>query len=123
MIADYLIGISSIAIVFGVPFLILVYPGKPPWPKLLFGRFLMIILIVWVLLVLHRCASLPHLIRKAEANGNPTYDGAAVNIAYFFFGWIWGIIGAVPSLVILLIIQARAVRKLRRQKAEAKLHH
>jgi len=115
MIADFLIWLSGFAIVFGVPFVILVYPSQPPWPKSLLGRFLMAILIVWILLVIHRCISLPHVIRQAEANGKPRYDAAAVNVGYFFFGWIYGVIGAVPSLIILFVIETRAARKLRRQ--------
>ena len=123
MIVDYLIWLSGFAIVFGVPFVILVYPRQPRWPKMLLGRFLMTILIVWILLMIHRCISLPHVIRQAEANGHPRYDAAAVNVGYFFFGWFYGIIGALPSLVILFFIEVRAARKLRLQKTQAKSHH
>ena len=123
MIAEFLIWFSGIAIVFGVPFVTLVYPRQPRWPKLLLGRFLMTLLIVWFLLVIYRCISLPHVVRLAEANGNPRYNQAAISVGYFFFGWFYGVIGAVPSLIILFFIEARAARKLRNQKAQAKPQH
>jgi len=115
MIADYLIGISRYAIVFGIPFLILVYPRQPRWPKSIWGRFMIAIFMVWILIVIHRCVSLPHVIRQAEARGNPTYDRAAINVGYFFFGWLYGIIGSLPSLIVLLFLEVRTARKLRRR--------
>ena len=112
MIADFLIGISGFAIVFGVPFVILVYPRQPRWPETLAGRIMMTILIVWILVVIHRVISLPVVRSRAEEQGIPGYDSIPVNIGIYFFGWFLGIMGLLPSLLVRLVLVWKAQQKL-----------
>lgn len=67
-------------------------------------RFFVSVLLVWLGLIAHRLLiGLPVAIRRAEANGNPGYDGIGVNLGYLFGGWIVGLIGSTVALVIFLI--------------------
>ena len=49
---------------------------------------------------------LPYLIERENARGNLGYDGAAVNVALFVFGWIPAIVIALPSLIIGCFVEA-----------------
>jgi hypothetical protein len=70
------------------------------------ARFFVSVLLVWLGLVAHRLLiGLPVAMRRAEANGNPGYDGIGVNLGYLFGGWILGLIGSTVGLVIFLIVE------------------
>jgi hypothetical protein len=100
-----LIEFAGMFILFGVPIIVIAYPKFPRWPRSVVGRFVATILVVWFLLIVHRLASLPTLIRDAEAAGNMMYDGVGGNVAILVMGWFMAAIGCVPALILATIIQ------------------
>jgi hypothetical protein len=105
-----IIEFAGMFVLFGVPIIIIAYPKYPQWPRSLCGRVIATIMLVWVLLIAHRLASLPTLIRDAEAAGNIGYDGVGGNVGILMMGWFMAAIGCIPALIISAIIQ-RAAKK------------
>jgi len=95
-----IIELSGLVITFGIPIIVLTYPKFPRWPRSIGARLFLTVLAVWLLLIVHRMASLPTLIRDAEAAGNIMYDGVGGNVAILFTGWFVGLIGCIPALII-----------------------
>jgi len=115
------IEVAGVLILFGVPFATLVWPGLPRRPRALLGRIFLTVLVVWLLLVLHRSASLPTLLREAQARGNIHYDGVGGNVAVLLFGWMPAFFGCLPSIVIVGIRNLIHRRREAAQTSETKI--
>lgn len=108
-------NLCELFVILGVPFLALVWPRWPRRPVGLFPRFLLTVLLVWGLAILVRMASEEARIGAAIANGaNPDDDGIGGNLVYLLFGWLIGLFGALPSLLIALAKGFMARRRDRR---------
>jgi hypothetical protein len=95
-----IIELAGLVIIFGIPIIVITYPKFPRWPRSIGARLFLTVLAVWLLLIVHRIASLPTLIREAEAAGDTTYDGVGGNVATLFMGWFSGLIGCISALII-----------------------
>jgi len=96
----------SALIIFGFPLFFLAHKNFPLFPRSLLGKFVLTVFLVWIFSILLRGFSLPYRIRAAEERGDLLHDGVAANAAIFFGGWLFGIIGSIPALIIRAIVSA-----------------
>lgn len=91
---------SQIAVWFGVPFLLLVWPRRPAWPRHLGARIFATVMVVWVALIAHRLLTLPILIEAVRRSGESNYDGVGGNVGIILTGWLFALIACVPCLIL-----------------------
>ena len=99
-------GVMEFNIIFGCPFLILVWPGLKKWPGGFLGRFLTAVIAGWGLLI-----GLSEIERVTRYPLSGVNDGCAASAFTFAFGWIPACAGCLPATMVALLLKRRPAKK------------
>lgn len=104
-----LFDVSLIAIMIGVPFAVIVYPQFPPGFLSLRRRMLIACLVGWVLIIGHQYFD------QRYDRGHPIDQELRTDLGdglVFFLGWLFILLGSIPSLAFCAVDDFRRKRGL-----------
>ena len=119
--ARLLLDVSFFAVLFGVPFIVLIYPQFPRGNYTFRRRMLTTMFFGWLLFVsLIYFEQELRVLQPWDGDGKVRSDG---HLLMYYIGWLPMILGAIPSLVICAIDDYRRKRGLSGLFRPFKEHH
>lgn len=103
--------LAQYLITFGIPLLFLANPKFPKFPRTSWGKFVSVVLLVWLLAIIERVLSTPYRFQAAAERGDEMYDGVGGNVAVLFIGWMIGLIGSIPAFLVRAFVSKLQARQ------------